>query len=243
MFWDQPGLGRSARAAGNDYSLENLTRYLHAVVQFASDENGTRPITLIGHSIGGMLNLQYAKQYPQEMGSTIRGIVEAQTTYTNPARTARKSRLYTALQKPVLEPLIQASIYLSPVLWIMGVLSYLNGSTHLSNKRSGFAGRETYEQNDFIARYNLKSSPAVICRGMLGMARWDASQSLASIPVPTLVIPGDRDPNCVPEASEHMQARIPNARAEAITPGKHYGLIEQHGTFADLVRRFALGLT
>jgi hypothetical protein len=56
-------------------------------------------------------------------------MVLAHTTYTNPVRTTAKHRLYTALQKPVLEPLLHLAIWLSPVLWLLNVLSYTSRGT------------------------------------------------------------------------------------------------------------------
>jgi hypothetical protein len=43
-------------------------------------------------------------------------------------------------------------------------LSYRNGSAHLMNKRSSFAGTETWEQIDFATRFQPQASPAVLAR-------------------------------------------------------------------------------
>ena len=42
---------------------------------------------------------------------------------------------------------------------------------------------------------------------MLGMMRYDATETMSAIAVPTLVVPGDIDPVCKPEASERMRGR------------------------------------
>ncbi len=44
----------------------------------------------------------------------------------------------------------------------------------------------------------------LLSRGMLCMLAYDATQTLPTIDVPTLLVPGDRDPVCRPEASERM---------------------------------------
>jgi pimeloyl-ACP methyl ester carboxylesterase len=41
------------------------------------------------------------------------------------------------------------------------------------------------------------------------MLRYDATAALKAINVPALVLAGDRDPVCTPEASERMQRDIP----------------------------------
>ena len=118
-------------------------------------------------------------------------------------------------------------------------MSYLNGSALLSTKSSGFAGTETREELDFVARFQLQASPAVMARGMLGMLRYDAAAALKSINVPALVVAGDRDPVCKPEASERMHRDMPNAQLKRLAPAKHMGLIEHHTQFAEIVRQFS----
>jgi hypothetical protein len=68
---------------------------------------------------------------------------------------------WTAVRKPVVEPLCYAAIPASPLLSMVGLLGYLNGSVHRSQHRSSFSGREAPEQLDFAANYSLKDSPAV----------------------------------------------------------------------------------
>jgi hypothetical protein len=48
IVWDLPGLGRSTRPTNREYSLENLSTHLEAVLGLVGD----RPAILLGHSIG-----------------------------------------------------------------------------------------------------------------------------------------------------------------------------------------------
>jgi pimeloyl-ACP methyl ester carboxylesterase len=117
-------------------------------------------------------------------------------------------------------------------------MSYLNGSALLSTKSSGFAGTETWEELDFVARFQLQASPAVMARGMLGMLRYDATAVLREINVPALVLAGDRYSVCKPEASERMHRDITDAQLTHLAPAKHMGLIEHHTRFAQMFRIF-----
>jgi pimeloyl-ACP methyl ester carboxylesterase len=76
---------------------------------------------------------------------------------------------------------------------------------------------------------------------MLGMLRYDATATLKAITVPTLVIAGDHDPVCKPEASQRMARDIAGAQLALLKPAKHMGLIEHHTKFARYVSHFALG--
>ena len=236
IVWDLPGLGLSTEPADHDYSLENLARDLDAVVGVA----GGRPVVLVGHSIGGMISLTHAKLFPEALGTRVCGLVLVNTTYTNPVRTTRMAGLKTALQKPLIEPLLHLTIAVSPLVRLMNKLSYWNGSAHRSSEKSGFSGDETRGQLDFIASYTPRTSPAVLARGMLGMLRYDATNVLRTITVPTLVVTGDKDPVCKPEASERMRADIPAAELLTLSPAKHEGLIEHHGRLHEAVRSFVL---
>ena len=235
IVWDLPGLGRSTRPTNRDYSMENLSRDLEVVLGLA----GERPAVLLGHSIGGMITLTFCRLFPEALRARVRAIALVQTTYTNPVRTTNMAGLFTALERPVIVPLMHLTIWLSPLVWLSNWMSYLNGSAFLSTKSSGFAGTETWEELNFVTRFQLQASPAVLARGMFGMLRYDATAALKAIDVPALVLAGDRDPVCTPEASERMQRDIPGAQMAQLAPAKHMGLIEHHTHFAKIVSQFS----
>jgi pimeloyl-ACP methyl ester carboxylesterase len=235
IVWDLPGLGRSSRPTNRDYSMENLARDLEAVLELAGD----RSAILLGHSIGGMITLTFCRLFPQALGERVRAIALVQTTYTNPVRTTKMAGVLTALERPIIVPLLHLTIWLSPLVWLSNLMSYLNGSALLSTMSSGFAGTETWEQLDFVARFQLEASPAVMARGMFGMLRYDATAALKGINVPVLVIAGEKDPVCTPEASKRMQREIAGAQLVELAPAKHMGLIEHHTRFAKIVSKFS----
>lgn len=235
IVWDLPGLGRSKGPANNDYSPEKFAHDLEAVLGLA----GNQPTILLGHSIGGMISLTFARLFPEALATRVVGLGLVHTTYTNPVRTTHMAGLYTALEKPVLVPLLHLTIWLSPLVWLMNWLSYLNGTAHLSNKLSGFAGNETWDQVDFIAGYQLQAPPAVLARGLLGLLHYDATQILGRINIPTLIVPGNHDPVCRPEASHFIHQNVPTAQLVELAPAKHLGLIEYHEQFAQVVGDFA----
>jgi pimeloyl-ACP methyl ester carboxylesterase len=236
IVWDLPGLGRSTQPTNRNFSLQNLASDLQAVLALAGD----RPAILLGHSIGGMITLTFCGLYPKELGSRVAGIVLVQTSYTNPVRTTTLAGLLSALERPVIVPLLQMTIALAPLVWLMNQLSYLNGSSHLSSMGSGFAGSESWQQVEHVTRLEVKAWPAILARGMLGMLRYDATATLKTIRVPTLVIAGDSDPVCKPEASKRMRQDIAGSHLAVLKPAKHMGLIEHHPRFARHVSQFAL---
>jgi pimeloyl-ACP methyl ester carboxylesterase len=147
--------------------------------------------------------------------------------------------LYTAIEKPVIIPLIYLTIALWPLAWLMNWMSYFNGSAHRSTHKSSFAGNETRGQLAFCSRFMPHARPDVLARGMLGMIAYDATGALPGIAVPTLVIVGDKDTTTLPEAGEFIASRVSGAEAVALIPAKHMGLMEHHDRFDRLVAEFA----
>jgi pimeloyl-ACP methyl ester carboxylesterase len=235
IVWDLPGLGLSRKSDNNDYRLEELAGDLDAVLALAGD----RPAVLLGHSIGGMIILTFCRLFPEALGRRVAGLVLVHTTYTNPVRTTKGATLYMALEKPVLVPLLHLTIALWPLVWLMNWMSYLNGSAHRSTHRESFAGTETRSQLDFTARFMPHGRPDVLARGMFGMSRYDATATLGTIGIPTLVVAGDRDITTKPEASEQIARGVRDAELVALSPARHMGLIEHNERFDRLVGEFA----
>jgi pimeloyl-ACP methyl ester carboxylesterase len=235
IVWDLPGLGLSKKPDNNDYSLENLARHLDAVLDLA----GNRPAILLGHSIGGMITLTFCRLFPQALGQRVAGLTLVHTTCTNPVRTTQMAAIKTALEKPLLVPLLHLTIGLWPLVWLMNWLSYLNGSFHRSTHKSAFAGTETRGQLDFAARFLPHDRPDVLARGMFGMLHYDATATLATIPVPALIVAADKDVTCLPEASEVMNREIPGSTLVVLAPARHMGLVERNDRFDAVVAEFA----
>lgn len=235
IVWDLPGLGKSTKPQNRDYSIEKYARDLEAVLAVSGD----KPAILLGHSMGGMISLTFCRLFPHHLGSRVAGLVLVDTTYTNPLKTTLFSSVLTALQKPLLEPLLYVTIVLSPLLWLISGLSYLNGSMYLTTEISGFTGRETRGQLDFSTRLGLLASPGVLARGVLAMFNFDETRTLPTIHIPTLVIAGQSDIATLLTAHHRMQADLPKAELTVLHPAGHMGLMERNAQFAGAVRSFA----
>jgi pimeloyl-ACP methyl ester carboxylesterase len=235
IVWDLPGLGQSREADNKNLSLTKLALDLDAVIDFA----GNQPAVLVGHSIGGMIILTWCRLFPEKVARRAAGIVLANTSYTNPVRTTTGARFFTAIQKPVVEPILRVISALSPVVWAMNWLSYLNGTSHIVSMLTGFAGSETREQLDFATRFAASASPDVLARGVLRMLDYDASEVPAELGVPVLVVAGHLDRLTVPEASVAIARAARLARLVELEPAGHASILERNEQFNQIVRSFA----
>lgn len=238
VVWDLPGLGKSTKPKTKNYSIEKYAQDLEAVLSLIGDQ----PAILLGHSMGGMILLTFCRLFPERLGKQISGLILVDTTYTNPLKTAIFSRLLTALQKPLIEPLLHLTIPLSPLLWLMSGLSYLNGSMYLTTEISGFTGRETRGQLDFATRLGLLASPGVLARGMFAMLRFDETSTLPKIPIPVQVIVGQSDIATRLSAHRRLSTDIPKAELAVLKPAGHMGLMERNQQFAEAVRSFGVSI-
>ncbi|MHC5855206.1 alpha/beta fold hydrolase [Nostoc sp.] len=237
IVWDLPGLGKSAKPKNNDHSIEKYARDLEAVVAIAGD----KPVILLGHSMGGMINLTFCRLFPEQLGSWVAGLILVDTTYTNPVKTCIFSNLVRKLQKPLLEPVLYLTTVLWPIFWLMTWLSYLNGSLYITVELSGFTGTETRGQLSFAGLLSALGSPGVLARGTLAMFNFDETETLATINVPVLVVCGNSDIATKPVASDRMKAELPNSQRVTINPGGHMALMEQNQQFAEAVSAFCAG--
>lgn len=235
IFWDLRGLGKSSQPEDRDYALEKMASDLESVLTLA---NG-KPVVLVGHSIGGMINLTFCRMFPARLGRDVSGIVQVDTSYTNPVTTTKNAGFSRALQKPFAEPMLHAMIWFSPLVRVMNWLSYQNGTSQMMNAKSGFAGSETWGQVELVSRYGYEFPPSVVARGTLAMFHWDAKTVLPHIGVPVLLLVGEQDTTTLPSASEYMQHAIPNASLEKVSPSAHYGLLEQNARYDSVIARFA----
>ncbi len=235
IVWDLAGLGFSTQPDNKDYSLEKMAADLEAVLAIAGD----RPAVLVGHSIGGMILLTFCRLFPESLGTRVAGLAVVHSSYKDPIQTTHMATLYEALRVPVIIPLLHLTIALWPLVVLMNLLSYVNGSLQRSTRKQSFAGPGTTAQEDFLSRLMLKARPDVLARGMFGMMAFDESATLPTIGVPTLVVIGDRDVTTVPEAGAFIARNIPGSLPVTLSPARHLGLFEYHGQFDQILADFA----
>ena len=234
VLWDLPGLGKSTQPTDRRYSVARLSEDLRTVIEATGD----KPVTLVGHSIGGMMMLTLARLHPELMGGKVRGMVLMDTTHAWPLDTVVGGGLLRLLRWPLIEPLLLLTILLSPLIWLSNLQSYLNGTSHIVNRITSLSRGVTRGQLDFASRYNVKDNPGVIAKGLRAVLRWNEAKTPASLTVPVQVLAGDADRLTVPEAGMRISELAPDAEFVPIVPAGHNGLIEAGEQYATAISRF-----
>jgi len=83
-----------------------------------------------------------------------------------------------------------------------------------------------------------QSGIAAAARGMA--LRADATELLAAITCPTLVLVGEQDALIPPSVAQEYASRIPEAQFAVIPHAGHLSSLEQPGTFLTMIRNFLL---
>ena len=232
VSWDLPGLGKSTTGKPNGVSLTAFAANLRSVIH-----ETTGPVVLVGHSIGGMTIQTLARNFPEMLGREVVGLVLINTTHINPLRTIIFSPLFQALRLPVIKPLMFLAIALQPLAWLSAWQSYLSGMAHVAN-RFGFGRFVTRSQLEHTTLLATRNPPGVLARGNLAMFEWDATATLPTIPVPVLVIGGDRDIVTKLEASRTIASAIPDARLQVVEGVNHMGFLERADLYNEAVATF-----
>lgn len=235
VLWDLPGLGRS-RLNGAGVTLPGFAASLRRVVE----SSGTEPVVLVGHSIGGMTIQTLVRDHPDFVRDRVAGIVLINTTYLNPLRTMILSNLLLGLQKPVLEPAFRIMRWLQPLVWLGAWQGYFSGSAHIAN-RFGFGKYVTRSQLEHTTLLATRNPPGVQARGNLAMFHWDATDALAGLGVPLLVLGGDLDIITKAEASMAI-ARSANGSLELVEGVNHMGFLERADLYHLAIETFVSGL-
>jgi pimeloyl-ACP methyl ester carboxylesterase len=230
VTWDLPGLGRST---ASKISLSNMAANLQIIVTQLQ-----KPVVLVGHSIGGMTIQTLMRDHPDVRRQAVAGVVLVDTTYTNPLRTIILSPLLRLLRWPLIEPLMWLQIIFKPLAWLMSWQSYLSGSMHLT-ARLGYGAYVTRSQLEHTAWLMTTNSPSVQARGDLAMFRWDATEALPDISVPTLVLAGEADIVTKPGASRRIARVVPDASLKTFQHVNHMGFLERAQDYNAAIRDFA----
>jgi pimeloyl-ACP methyl ester carboxylesterase len=124
-------------------------------------------------------------------------------------------------------------------MWLMSWLGYLNGSSHVIGLLVGFAGSQTRSQLDLATRYNPLAWPGVQARETLAMLRYDATEVLSSISVPTRIFTGHLDRLIVPETARFRSERVLHAQLVRLEPAGHMPVFECHEQLVSELAMFA----
>jgi proline iminopeptidase len=234
VYFDQRGSGHSERPASNDYALATLVEDVEALRRTI----GVPKIALLGHSFGGLLALEYAAKYPQNVSHLVfvAGVWDFDLQCRLRAQRFAELRpeVYARVRGDTLAP----------------------DGTRRSDCDLEFRGLRGEERE----RYNLEimfPNPAISARidsvnaarnvrntGELSRVLFQGGllrhrvAGLERITMPALVVAGRFDGAARPEGLRELARQLPNARFVEYERSGHFVYLDEPDRFAREVAAF-----
>jgi pimeloyl-ACP methyl ester carboxylesterase len=191
---------------------------------------------VVGHSMGGMVALQYALDHPDSVRRHVAGLVLMSTAATPIHRLAGWDALTKALA-PSLKRGLALGERVPGGLFAPSDLSYLVF-------RLGMGKGATPEHVELNRLMTASTPLSVLGELVSGVAGFDVAERLGEIDVPALVLVGTRDLLTPPSAARTMVAGLRRARPLAAFPGAGHMLMlerrhEVNAAIADFVEALA----
>lgn len=164
---DLPGFGDSDKPGASWYSIPNYTRI---VAEFAR-QNELGPLRLVGHSMGGLIALDYGARHPAQVERLVA---------INPVVTGHP-RLRPLARPAYVRHFFHLALRLSPVVM-------QPPPAHMSGSRANSLHPLRRRTEEFF-----KSTTDSLWSSIRAVVSYDLTPELHRINAPTLVIVGDRD--------------------------------------------------
>jgi proline iminopeptidase len=241
IFIDERGSGRSERVEDvHQYTVENMVEDVEAV----RGALGLGQISLLGHSVGGVLAQAYGLKYQEHLSHLVLASTFPSTKQFNEVLAHEKAQL-PAAKLTRLEELEKAGLYgkganwehgryteeYEKLAWGEGYFPFLYGAHPDSNYDPTNVGNQDWE----LYREMWGSNGEFVIDGNLTSVEY--VDRLSTIKVPTLVIVGDHD-ECDASLARTMQEKIPNSKLVVLPNSGHEAFEDQPKMWIESVRDF-----
>jgi pimeloyl-ACP methyl ester carboxylesterase len=224
---DLPGHGESDRQRG-DHSLGGHACVMRDLLHVL----GVERATVVGHSLGGGVAMQFAYQFPDMVERLV--LVGSGGLGREVSPLIRSAALPFAEQVlPLLtaRPLIEAG---TAVAGLIGRLGFKPGADLAEVSRGVASLGDTERRAAFVRTVRSVISP-------LGQRVTATDRLYLAADLPTLIVWGDRDPIIPVEHGRGAHALLPNSRLEIFEGAGHFPQLDDPLHFAELVTEFVAG--
>ncbi len=226
IFYDHRCNGRSTGAAVESMTWENITADADALRQAL----GFEAWSVLGHSFGGHVALEYALRYPQNLSHLVlmgTGADQWWVQHHAPQLLARRGYSPAAVDA--------ARRFYSGAFQPGGFFTIFRKFMNAYN----FRNHPFAMIRDALSGHMPKMRPEALIYGYSQMRPgWSLMDRLAEIQTPTLVLAGRHDFLFPPEHQAIMADRLPNARLEIIERAGHNPHSEWPAEVIHIIRDF-----
>jgi pimeloyl-ACP methyl ester carboxylesterase len=209
ISYDLRGHGESP-GAGKSFGLAELV----ADVEALRVKLEIPKISILGHSLGGMIGPAYAKQFPAHTEKL--GLLS-----TAAFRTSDDSAKVLGVVKSMEDTSVPAQLYMLVNRWFTDGFQVANPDAIALRKKQV-----------------LETDPAVFLNVFHIYAETEMSPWLHEVTAPSLVLTGELDGGCNPRLNQQIAAALPNSKLVILNSMKHQILMEAPDAVADHVIPF-----
>jgi pimeloyl-ACP methyl ester carboxylesterase len=234
VLWDQRGHGRSERGPSDHNSLDQLGRDLRSVIDELAP---TGPLTLVGHSMGGMTIMALADQFPDLVQERVFGVGFVATSCGQlsadfaglPPNLARKVEVALNARQPGRVPL--ASL----------IQQVRRTDLNLAaTKRNAFGPGAPNSLNRFtVDMLNATPMETVLdfLPTLLAHDKFDALKVFGDIPA--FVTCGDADVLTPPSHTRRIASQLPDAQTSVVPGSGHMIQLERSEHITERIAHLA----
>ena len=227
---DHRGHGTS-RAGDGGWELARLALDVRELLE----DLDLRDAIVVGHSMGGMVTMQFALDHAEVRRERVAGLVLMSTSGTPVHRLAAWKAL-TDVVTPSVKRGLALGDRLPGGMFPASDLSYLVFRVGM--------GKGASPEHVELNRVMTASTPVSVWSELMsGVVGFDVSDRFHEIDAPTLVLVGTRDLLTPPAAARSLVAGLPSARPLVAYPGAgHMLMLERRHEVAEGLVRFAASL-
>ena len=235
VAYDQRGHGMSGRPRTEGrWVLDALAEDLDAVLA----ATGADPAVVVGHSMGGMASLAYARDFPEAMGSRIAGLVLADTTAADVMNNVVPGvgRWVQATLQGFEEAAMKVAVGNADRLG--AAWRRYSNLAYLGVRFLGFGPDPSPSKVAYNERVLAETSPDVLVSLFPAVTGLDVSHILPAIDVPVLVIVGSHDRLTPQGAARRLAESLKDADLYVVPGAGHSSMFEKPDAFNERLRLF-----
>jgi pimeloyl-ACP methyl ester carboxylesterase len=224
VFYDLRGHGLSTPKGESEYSIRTLSDDLGAVIENA----GLDEVVLVGHSVGGMIALEYCVMHTSELGTRVKGVVLLNTTYGPAAETLAGGAAVSRLERVTRHPFDYLGSHAASIERLRKVIKP-SDAVFWTVAMAAFGPGASARQIDLTYDMLAETPSDVIFDLVRSYRHFDVRGRLDEVIVPALVIGGTHDRLTVGKASQFLADNLPKAELKLLDGCGHMSMLERHG--------------
>lgn len=233
VFYDLRGHGLSQPKGDNGFTIPVLADDLEAVI----DDCGFDEVVVAGHSIGGMIAMEFCRERTALLGSKVKGLVLLNTTYRPAVETVTGGVGLARLERLVRRPLDVVGGRAQQLDRLRKVVRP-SDAIFWGVAFAAFGPHASARQIDFTYDMLAETKTDILFDLVRSYRDFDVRDIVTGITVPALVVAGGDDRITVPAASEYLAEHLPKSELHILEGVGHMTMLERHRQLNTMLERF-----